>query len=622
AVVTSNAWTTSVPKADLTHAALPDGSYTVTANVSDAAGNPATPATQTLTVAETPPTVTISAADSDGDNVINYTEAQRGVPLSGTVTGVAPETKFDITATDGSFSHSYQATVNAAGTAWTASMPPGHAKMLADGTLTVTAQVTDQYGNQSALATQTFTVAETLPTVTINTAAGGGDNVINHTEAQNGETLGGTVTGLAANSTFSITATDGTFSGTHAATVNGTGTGWSATIPSTDATKLADGATALTVTAQGTDQYGNQSALAAQTFRVAQTLPTVTVNATDNDGDGVINHTEAQNGVTLSGTVSGIAAHGTFSITVTDGTFSETYTATVNGDGNGWTATIPSSDATTLADGTAALTVSAQVTDQYGNQSAVATQAFTVDTDANELVSVALTGLTSGYALEDQKITATVTDSDNDIPATGVSYTWQASHDGASSWSTVGSNSNNYTPSEADEGGLLKVMASFTDASGNSETGSMTVGVLPLLTIADTALSVTPNGSVALGIGVVQEPTPDDALSVTISFKHTGHAPTITAGDHATGDPDTSHDGTTYPSSATDVSSGLTFNNHGNESDTLTVEQILNGNTVATTQTITVTDPPISDASFTIHSGETVDLTDQSAAAVTFANNG
>src|SRR5262249_58921132 len=131
-------------------------------------------------------------------------------------------------------------------------------------------QVTDQYGNQSALATQTFTVAETLPPVTINSTDGDGDNVINHTEAQNGATLGGTVTGLAANSTFSITATDGTFSGTYAATVNGTGTGWSATIPSTDATKLADGAAALTVTAQVTDQYGNQSAHATQTVRVAE----------------------------------------------------------------------------------------------------------------------------------------------------------------------------------------------------------------------------------------------------------------------------------------------------------------------------------------------------------------
>ena len=37
-----------------------------------------------------------------------------------------------------------------------------------DGTATVTAQVTDLNGNQSALATQLVTVAETGPSVTID----------------------------------------------------------------------------------------------------------------------------------------------------------------------------------------------------------------------------------------------------------------------------------------------------------------------------------------------------------------------------------------------------------------------------------------------------------------------
>src|SRR6266852_4893038 len=41
AVVASGAWTATVAAADLAHAVLPDGSYPVTANVLDAAGNPA-----------------------------------------------------------------------------------------------------------------------------------------------------------------------------------------------------------------------------------------------------------------------------------------------------------------------------------------------------------------------------------------------------------------------------------------------------------------------------------------------------------------------------------------------------------------------------------------------------
>jgi hypothetical protein len=139
------------------------------------------------------------------------------------------------------------------------------------------------------------------------------------------------------------------------------------------------------------------------------------------------------------------------------------------------------------------------------------------------------------------------------------------------------------------------VLASFTDAAGNTESGSSTVGVLPLLTIANDSLLVSPNGSVSLGISSTQEPTPDDTILVTISFPSSGaHDPTIAAGDHATGNAHTSGGITTYTFSVADVNSGLTFTNHGDPMDTLTVQEILNGDIIATSQTIMVTDPPVS----------------------------
>ncbi len=98
--------------------------------------------------------------------------------------------------------------------------------------------------------------------------------------------------------------------------------------------------------------------------------PTVTIAAVE--GNNVINATEAAAGVPLTGTVSGIAANSTFNVTVTDNGVVKTYVATVNGAGTAWTATIPSTDATALANGTA--TVSAQVTDANGNVSPLATQ--------------------------------------------------------------------------------------------------------------------------------------------------------------------------------------------------------------------------------------------------------
>ena len=65
---------------------LTDGSYTVTANVSDVAGNPAPQATRALTVDETGPGIAINAIASD--NIINASEAANagGVIISGTAT--------------------------------------------------------------------------------------------------------------------------------------------------------------------------------------------------------------------------------------------------------------------------------------------------------------------------------------------------------------------------------------------------------------------------------------------------------------------------------------------------------------------------------------------------------
>ena len=89
----------------------------MSAQVTDANGNQSTVASQTVTVAETGPTVTIALVD--GNNVINFAEAHAagGVPLSGTVTGIAANSSFQVTVTDNGVTKSYTATVNAAGTA-------------------------------------------------------------------------------------------------------------------------------------------------------------------------------------------------------------------------------------------------------------------------------------------------------------------------------------------------------------------------------------------------------------------------------------------------------------------------------------------------------------------------
>jgi hypothetical protein len=423
--------------------------------------------------------------------------------------------------------------------------------------------------------------------VTISAQDGDGDNVIIHAEAQGGVTLSGSVTGLAAGTTFNITVADGSFTHSYTATVNAQGTGWTATIPPTDATTLKDGT--LTVTAQVTDQFGNQSEQATQGFAVDETLPTVTINGISPDtgssaSDGITNVAV----VTVSGTTKANSTVKLFD----DGNQAGTVIADSTGH---WSVTNVA-----LSEGVNDLTATA--TDAAGNVSTVsASFVATLDQDTGEHLPVNFNGLTGGYAVEDQTITAVVIDTDNDVPTSGITYTWQISHDGGNTWSTVGANTPTYTPGEDDEGGLLKVLASFTDAAGNTESGSSTVGVLPLLTIANNSLLVSTNGSVSLGISLTQEPIPDDTISVTISFPSSGaHDPTVAAGDHATGNPHTSGGITTYTFSVADVNSGLTFTHHGDPVDTLTVQEILNGDIIATSQTMMVTDPPVSGGGVTV----------------------
>src|SRR5262249_25359400 len=247
-MVANNVWSVNVSSPDAR--SLADGSYTVTAIVSDAPGNQLVQATQTFAVHEMLPTVTISVLASDGDNVINHAEAQAGVTLSGSVTGLAAGATFAISVADGSFTHSYPATVNAKGTGWTATIPPADATTLKDGTLTVTAQVTDQFGNQSEQATQAFAVDETLPTVTISgispdTGSSARDRITNVAVV----TVSGTTK---ANSTVKLF-DDGTQAGTAIADSTGH---WSVTNVT-----LSEGVNDLTATA--TDAAGNVSAVSA-----------------------------------------------------------------------------------------------------------------------------------------------------------------------------------------------------------------------------------------------------------------------------------------------------------------------------------------------------------------------
>ncbi|HCR2031155.1 TPA: Ig-like domain-containing protein [Enterobacter cloacae] len=330
-------WTLNVPAADL--AALSDGSVTVTASVSDKAGNPAS-VDHNLTVDLTVPQVTISTIA--GDDVINIAEHGQAQIISGTATGAAPGDK--VTVTIGG--QTYTTVLDAAGN-WSVGVPASVISGLSDGTVTVTASVTDAAGN-TGTGTHNVTVDTGLPSVNFNAISD--DNVLNAVEKGQDLSVSGTSANLAEGTVVTVTLNGKNYTATTAA--DGT---WSLTVPAADLAGL--GQANYTLNATATNGVGNSVSNTANLL-VDTALPTVTINTVA--GDNVINAAEVAAGQTLSGTVANAEAGNTVTVTIGG----SSYTATVQSDLT-WSVNVPSDVLTALGNGS--LSVTATVTNGHGN---------------------------------------------------------------------------------------------------------------------------------------------------------------------------------------------------------------------------------------------------------------
>ncbi|HCM9118090.1 TPA: Ig-like domain-containing protein [Enterobacter asburiae] len=333
-------WTLNIPAADV--AALTDGSVTVTASVSDKAGNPAS-VDHNLTVDVTVPAVTINTVA--GDDVINLIEHGQAHIISGTATGAAAGDK--VTVTIGG--QTYTTVLDAAGN-WSVGVPASVISGLSDGTVTVTASVTDAAGN-TGTGTHNVTVDTGLPSVAFNAISG--DNVLNAVEKGQDLSVSGTSANLAEGTVVTVTLNGKNYTATTAA--DGT---WSLTVPAADLAGL--GEANYTLNAAATNGVGNSVSNTA-TLLVDTALPTVTINTIA--GDNVINAAEVAAGQTISGKVANAEAGNTVTVTIGG----NTYTATVQNDLT-WSVNVPESVLTALGNGD--LTVSATVTNGHGNTGA------------------------------------------------------------------------------------------------------------------------------------------------------------------------------------------------------------------------------------------------------------
>jgi hypothetical protein len=197
ATVSNSAW--SIPGVDLS--ALPDGAgYTVTASVSDAAGNAATPATRPVSTLDTT-APTISIAVVAGDDVIDDAE-DNGVTLSGSTSGVENGQTVSVTLRDSGGAVVYSGSATVSNSAW--SIPGVDLSALPDGaSYTVTASVSDAAGNAATPATRPVSTIDTAaPTISIAVVAG--DDVIDDAE-DNSVTLSGSTSGVENGQTVSVT---------------------------------------------------------------------------------------------------------------------------------------------------------------------------------------------------------------------------------------------------------------------------------------------------------------------------------------------------------------------------------------------------------------------------------
>ncbi|EPC7972255.1 Ig-like domain-containing protein [Enterobacter hormaechei] len=336
-VSANGSWTLNVPAADL--AGLSDGSVTVTASVSDKAGNPAS-ADHNLTVDVTVPAVTIHTVA--GDDVINVAEHNQAQIISGSATGAAAGDK--VTVTIGG--QTYTTVLDAAGN-WSVGVPANVISGLSDGTATINASVTDAAGNTGS-GTHNVTVDTGLPSVSFNAISD--DNVLNAVEKGQDLRVSGTSANLGEGTVVAVTLNGKNYTATTAA--DGT---WSLTVPAADLTGL--GQASYTLNATATNGVGNSVSNTANLL-VDTALPTVTINTIA--GDNVINAAEVAAGQTLSGKVANAEAGNTVTVTIGG----NTYTATVQSDLT-WSVNVPESVLTALGNGD--LTVSATVTNGHGN---------------------------------------------------------------------------------------------------------------------------------------------------------------------------------------------------------------------------------------------------------------
>ncbi|EQZ69655.1 BapA-related adhesin SiiEA [Escherichia coli] len=493
-VQADGSWSLTLPASDLT--ALANNGYTLTATVSDLAGNPGS-ASKGVTVDTTAPVISFNTVA--GDDVINNVEHTQAQIISGTATGAVAGDRLVVTIAGQQYVTSTDASGN-----WSVGVPASVISGLADGTVTISATITDSAGNSS---TQTHNVQVNTAAVSLSVSTISGDNLINAAEAGSALTLSGTGTNFATGTVVTVLLNGKGYS----ATIQSNGS-WSVNVPAADVAALSDG-TSYTVSASAQDSAGN-SATASRSVAVDLTAPVISINTVSTDDR--LSAAEQQQPLTLNGSTSAEVGQ---TVTVTFG--SKTYTATVAANGT-WALNVPAADLAALGQG--AQTITASVNDRAGNPGQT-THALTVDTVAPTVTIATVAGddiINNAEQLAGQTISGTTTaEVGQTVTVTFNGQTWSATVGSGGSWSV-------FIPAQQFAGlsdGSYTISATVSDQAGNPGSASRGVtlnGDVPTVTIntfaGDDVVNAAEHGSSLVISGTTTAPV-GQTLTLTLNGK-------------------------------------------------------------------------------------------------------
>lgn len=469
-----------------------DGTYTrqITVTTRDAADNPTT-VTRTLNI-DTQMSVAIDARPFAVDNVVNMSESQGAL----TLTGTAPR---DATRVEVAWlGQPVPATLNSDGT-WSVSFPAGTATRTQDSTLTVTAW--DAAGNRAETTRPIRIDLETALTLTPEPV--GADRMLSGPEQSAGITVGGT--GEAGAQVF--LSLNNTPYGP--IPVSNTGT-WTHTFTSANLVGLSHGSQ-VTLTAYSVDAAGNQSTTETRSFAVDTQVGNFTFAAPDlmgtvNDGPRdahVLNAVERSAGLPIQGTVEPGA------------------TVTIRVAETGWTTTIPAAQ---TANGSWSLPLPAAALPQGANAQAtiIATATDSLGNTANAQQTIAIDTVVANFNAADIRLG---TGTDNILNArehaAGLRVEGKAEADSTitvtlgnhSHTATANSNGDwfvNFTSNQIPTGERtgIPVSVTATDTAGN--TSGPFQKTFDVDTIAPNTPTVIEASDIGTGLrGITTTPTPD-----------------------------------------------------------------------------------------------------------------